>query len=472
VDNRRRQNPHLRRALNEAGWTEQQLATAVNDAGREIGATLSYDRTAVAHWLAGTWPRPPGPGLLAEVFSRRLGRAVTPADLGLGPVSGQATRSPAAIANSGAPLGAPQAQPADQLPDDDVVPALVALARAQATTATATAVQPAYSLAGLAVPGWPHAGTGLPAARGAATEVTAADVLAAERLARLFGTSEAALGGGQVRRAAAFYLAADLAPKLATGARVARRRRLLSAATEIAYLCAFMCFDDELNGLSQRYYHVALRLAAENADQAAYAITLRGMSVQASVLGHRQQARQLAEAAVVAGVRKVMPVSQAFLSGQLAVARAAEQDRAGALASLAEAERSLSQATSGGSARPLIGAYNPASLAHQRAAVQSLLGDDQGAIAALAASITQRPRAERRSRAVTLATLGELQLNAGHLDEAIATWHGFLDDYPHLKSARVTTALGTLRRRVRPHARNAAARALLQRAADLARQSR
>jgi hypothetical protein len=470
VDNGRRPNPHLRRALSEAGWTEQQLATAVNDAGREIGETLSYDRTTVAHWLAGARPRPPGPGLLAEVFSRRLGRAVTPADLGLGPVPGQATRSLAAIADSGLPLGAAQVQPVDQLPDDDVVPALVALARAQATTGTAAAAQPAYSLAGLAVPGWPHAGTGLPAAGGAATEVTAADVLAAERLAWLFGTSEAAHGGGQVRRAAAFYLAADLAPKLAMGARAARRRRLLSAATEIAYLCAFMSFDDELNGLGQRYYRVALRLAAENGDQAAYAITLRGMSVQASVLGHRQQALQLAEAAAV-GVHKVVPVSQAFLFGQLAVARAAEQDRAGALASLAEAERSLSQATSGGSARPLIGAYNPASLAHQRAAVQSLLGDDQGAIAALAASITQRPRAERRSRAVTLATLGELQLTAGHLDEAITTWHGFLDDYPYLKSARVTTALGTLRRSMRPHARNATARALLQRAAGLARRA-
>ena len=470
MDNRRRQNPQLRRALNEAGWTEQQLATAVNDAGREIGATLSYDRTTVAHWLAGSRPRPPGSGLLAEVFSRRLGRAVTPADLGLGPVPGQATRSLAAIADSGAPLGAAQVQPAGQLPDDDVVPALAALARAQAATGTAAAAQPAYSLAGLAVPGWPHAGTGRPTARGAAPPVTAADVMAAERLAWVFGTSEAALGGGQVRRAAAFYLAADLAPKLATGARAAIRRRLLSAATEIAYLCAFMCFDDELNGLSQRYYRVALQLAAENGDQAAYAITLRGMSVQASVLGHHQQARQLAEAAVGGG-HKVMPVSQAFLSGQLAVARAAEHDRAGALASLAEAERRLSQATSASSARPLIGAYNPASLAHQRAAVQSLLGDSQGAIAALAASITQRPRAERRSRAVTLAALGELQLDAGHVDEAIATWHGFLDDYPYLKSARVTTALGTLRRGMRPHARNAAARALLQRAADLARQA-
>jgi hypothetical protein len=450
VGDGRERNFPLRDALAEAGWTGQQLATAVNEAGREIGLTLSYDRTAVSHWLAGTRPRLPTASLVAEVFSRRLGYPVTVGALGLAPPAAQA---PAEALTPG--LTEPERE--------DVASALAALAESHGTAALNAGRQPAYSLAALAVPGWPHRAallSGPPAPERGGNAVTAADVAAAEHLARLFATCDAAFGGGYVRSAAAFYLAADLSPKLRAPAHPARRRKLLAVTTEIAYMCAFTCFDDQLHGLGQRYYRAALRLAAENGDQAAYAVTLRGMSVQASSLGHRQEARRLAEAAAD-NVRRVAPSRQAFLLGQLAVARAADGDRTGALASLAEAERRLDQATSGG---PLIGAYHPASLAHQQAAVQSSLGDKAGAIAALSASIRHRPGAERRARAVTLAALAELQLAVGHLDESVGTWHRFLDDYPYLRSGRVTTALYALRSHVRPYTRNAAARALMLRA--------
>lgn len=456
-------NLSLRDALAEAGWTGQQLATAVNAAGREIGLTLSFDRTAVAHWLAGTHPRSPTPGLIAEVFSRRLGRLVSPADLGLSRAT--AETAPAPAGGSGSRLAPTQVSGRDLTQPDngDVAPALAALADVHAAMASRAARQPAYNLAALAVPGWPQRGVLLPRrrvpARGTAW-VTAADVTAAERLAQLFATCDTAFGGGYVRPAAAFYLAADLSPKLRAPAHPARRRALFAAAAEIAYLCAFACFDDDLHGLGQRYYHAALRLAAENGDQAAYAITLRGMSVQAGSLGHRQEARRLAEAAAD-NVRRVDPIRQAFLLGQLAVAGAAEGDRTGSLASLAAAEHRLDQATS---ATPLIGAYHRASLAHQQGAVRSFLGDKHGAIAALSVSIRHRPGTERRARAVTLAALAELQLAVGHLDEAVETWHRFLDDYPYLHSGRVSAALRALRGNIRPHTKNPAVRALMDRA--------
>jgi tetratricopeptide (TPR) repeat protein len=459
VDDRRRPNLRLRDALAEARWTGQQLASAVNAAGREIGLTLSFDRTAVAHWLAGTRPRSPTPNLIAEVFSRRLGHPVTPADLGLTLATVGTAPAPAASSASREALTQDLTQP----PNEEVVPALVALADSQGTTGPRAAREPAYSLAALAVPGWPQRGALLPRRPAPArrtAEVSVADVAAAERLAQLFATCDAALGGGYVRPAAAFYLAADLSPKLRAPAHPARRRRLFAVTAEIAYLCAFACFDDERHGLGQRYYDAALRLAAENGDQAVYAVTLRGMSVQAFSLGHHREARRLAEAAA-GSVRRVEPIRQAFLLGQLAVADAADGDRTGALASLAAAEHRLDQATS---TSPLIGAYHPASLAHQQGAVRSLLGDKQGAIAALSVSIRHRPGTERRARAVTLAALAELQLAVGHLDEAVETWHRFLDDYPYLRSRRVATALHALRRNIRPHTRNPAVRALMQRA--------
>jgi tetratricopeptide (TPR) repeat protein len=459
----RQPNLRLRDALAEAAWTGQQLATAVNAAGREIGLTLSFDRTAVAHWLAGTRPRSPTPKLIAEVFSRRLGHPVTPADLGLIPATAGAAPVPAG--GSGSRLVSTEAltQGLIQPESEEVVAALAALADSHGTTGPRSARQPAYSLAALAVPGWPQRDLLLPrqpAPAQSTAAVTAADVVAAEHLAQLFATCDAAFGAGPVRPAAAFYLAADLSPKLYAPARPARRRRLFAVTAEIAYLCGFECFDDELHGLGQRYYRAALRLAAENEDQATYAITLRGMSVQACSLGHHQEARRLAEAAA-GSVRRVEPIRQAFLLGQLAVAGAADGDRAGALASLAAAEHRLDRATS---ASVLIGAYHLASLAHQQGAVQSFLGDKHGAIAALSVSIRHRPGTERRARAVTLAALAELQQAVGHLDEAVETWHRFLDDYPYLHSRRVTTALHALRRNIRPHTRNPAVRALMQRA--------
>lgn len=437
----RHPNLRLRDVLADAGWTGQQLATAVNAAGAEIGARLSYDRTTVAHWLSGTRPRPPTPELLAEVFSRRLARQVTAAELGL------AAEPPG---DAGSARGRPR--------NADISSALIrlhALARPRA------ALMPAYSLADLKVPGWPEAADVSPARRFAGRAVvTVADTDAAEHLARVLAADDAAFGGGHVRRATAAYLAADLAPKLYARMNPATRRRLFTVATQLSYLCGFMCFDDQLHGLSQRYYRTALRLAAENGDQAGYLIALRAMSVQAHFLGHRRDARNLAETAA-SGVRRLGPRRQAFLYGQLAVARAADGDRAGALVSMADAERRLDQATS---ASQLTGAYHIAALAHQQAAVQNLLGDRRGAVTALDVSIRHRPADERRSRAITLAFLADLQLGTGYLDEAVATWHLFLDDYPHLESGRATAELRRLRSRVRPLARNAMARTLLQRA--------
>lgn len=437
---RRRPNLRLRYLLAEAGWTEQKLATAVNAAGAEIGSRLSYDRTTVAHWLSGTRPREPTPGLLAEVFSRRLARRVTAAELGLAGPPGDA-----------GPTGRRPRK-------GDIGSALI---RLHAPTGPRAASMPAYSLADLEVPGWPEAADVLPARRLAdRPRVTIADAGAAEHLARVLAAADEAFGGGHVRQATAAYLAADLAPKLYAPMSPATRRRLFAVAMQLSYLCGFMYFDDQLHGLSQRYYHTALRLAAENGDQAGYVIALRAMSVQAYSLGHHRHARNLAETAA-SGVRRLGPRRQAFLRGQLAVARAADGDRAGALASMTDAERRLEQATS---ASQLTGAYHIASLAHQQAAVQDLLGDRHGAITALDASIRHRPAGERRARAITLAFLGNLQMGAGYLDEAVSTFHLFLDDYPYLNSGRATAELRRLRSRLRPLARNATARTLLQRA--------
>ncbi|BFO20876.1 hypothetical protein SHKM778_72640 [Streptomyces sp. KM77-8] len=51
--------------------------------GLEHGLDLRYDKTSVTRWLRGQQPRGTTPALIAEVFTRRLGRRLTAQDLGL-----------------------------------------------------------------------------------------------------------------------------------------------------------------------------------------------------------------------------------------------------------------------------------------------------------------------------------------------------------------------------------------------------
>jgi transcriptional regulator with XRE-family HTH domain len=441
-------NPSLRRLLTEAGWTEQQLAREVNATGAETGLTLRYDRSAVSHWLAGRRPWGPVPALLAETLSRRLGRPVTLADAG---------------------LAEPSVQQGTEQRSEDAIDMLVQLA-AFSGERRRLLTNGAYSLAALAVPAWAQVRDPVRASPGKQSRtdqdrLVPARVDAAEQMMSLFTDADANFGGGRARAPLAAYLAYDVAPCLSAAATKPLHARMLTVSTQLTYLCAFMCFDDDQQALAQRYYRAALDLAVRNGDPAAYAIGLRALSVQARELGHHRPALQLAEVAASTGRRQFPPERQAFFLGQVAVAAAADGDRHGALEALGAAERLLSKASSASFG---MGSYHPAALAHQQAAVCDLLGDRRGAIDAMSASVRHRPPGERRSRAITTAWLAELQLAHGHLDEAVATWHGFLDDYPYLRSGRATAALKRLRSMLRPHAANKSAARLLTQAAALA----
>jgi transcriptional regulator with XRE-family HTH domain len=433
-----RSNDPLRALLAEAGWTGEQLARAVNTAAAEAGVPGTCDRTAVSHWLAGRWPRPPVPELLAEALSRGLGRPVAVADFA--PRSRSATQS----------------RPGIEM--------LASLARVQSSGRRKPSAYSLELLTDLRT-GAPVAALDVTADPDTGTRLSADQVAATEAMATLFAAGDAAFGGGHSRQALSAYLAQDVLPRLRAAGGAAVRRRMFISASQLAYLCGFMCYDDELHGVAQRYFAVSLGLARESADQASHAITLRAMSVQARQLGHFRDSVGLAEASVANGAG-LEPGRQAFLYGQLAVAHAADGARAEALSCLATAERFLDRASSAATS-VLTGAYHPAALYHQQAVVCALLGDRKAAVASLSHSARHRPAAERRSGAIILARLAEMQLSCGHVEESTVTWHRFLDDYGALQSGRATTALRNLRAGLRPYGANPLVRVLLSRAASL-----
>jgi tetratricopeptide (TPR) repeat protein len=452
-------NGRLRGLLAEAGWSGRQLAAAVNAAGREIRLDLHYDRTAVTHWLSGTKPRPPADELVVETLSRRLQRPLTLGSAGFG-VAPPARASTAKDPPQHDATGAAAAQ--------QLIEGATSVTRGRARRG-GHSEHSLYNTADLLLPNWSQATADATSNRRGARRLVAVrgvDVAAAEDIVRAFHTIDATLGGGQANLALARYLTAHVAPLLQISTTPTLRRRLLTAATELAYLCAFMHFDDELHGIAQRYYRAALSLATENSDPTSYAITLRALSVQAHLLGHHRHALKLAEAAADSLPPRARPGVTAFVSGQLAVAHAARGDHRGAVAALLAAERQLERADPA-ERTATMGAYHHSALAHQQAAVHALLGQTRDAVTALEDSIRHRHPSQRRSLAITLARLGEVQLKDGQLDQATATWQRFLEMYPSIHSHRADTALITLKGQLRPYARTSAASAVLRNAAAL-----
>jgi tetratricopeptide (TPR) repeat protein len=442
---RRVPNTMLRELLIDADWTGDALAHAVNTVGAEAGMSLRYRRSAVAHWLTGMRPRPPVPDFVAEAFSRKLHRLVTVSETGLGE------------------HGIPTQRQAGWW-EMDTASRLVA-AEGVSAGETSSVASRRYRLADLAVPNWTE-----PApihqersrAAESAGKVERCHVRSAAHMVDLFSDADFAFGGGHARIALASYLAATIAPWLRASATPAVRRELLMTAARLTYLCGFMYVDDELHGAAQHYYLTNLRLATESGDRIGYAVTLRALSWQARLLGHHRESLHLAEAAVQTAEARARPQTAAFLFGQLAVAQAANGNGKDAVRHLLIAERHLDRARD--QPEP-VGGCHAASLAHQQAAVRAELGDRDGAIQALESSVRRRPAAERRSRALALARLAELYLDKGELDAACGTWHRYLQDYPHLRSRRVSRAHASMRARLRPHMNNTSVTALWRRAA-------
>ncbi len=439
MSSRRVPNVELKRLLLQSGWTGQALADAVNRLGAENGIPLHYDRTSVAHWLAGTRPSSRVAGLVAEAFSRQLVRPVGPEDTGLiRPEPERRTRGmPTAQELMGQLvwLGAPEVRRRDLL---------------RGVT---------YSLASMSFPALGDIAAGAPPPDDR-ERIGPAHVEAATLMVSVFSATDMAFGGGAGRSALSAYLANDVAPWLRAAASPSTRAALCAVAARLCYLAGWMCFDDSLHGAGQRYYRHAASLAAEAGDACCYAAVLRSLSVQAHYLGHHRAALDFADNAMRQS-RRVPRMEAAFLAGQLSVANAACGDARAALDHLRTAERLLHRAEA---ADAHVGGYDIAALAHQQAETLAAIGDRPGAVRALGLSLRHRRPGERRARAITSARLAELHLAGGYLDRACGAWSTLLDDRPHLASGRVHQAVQSMRARLRAHARYAPAQRLLTRA--------
>ncbi|MCX5421009.1 hypothetical protein [Streptomyces sp. NBC_00078] len=441
---KRTPNRALDNLLDQARWTRTQLAQQVNRLGPQAGLNLTYDRTAVAHWIAGVQPKPQVRVLIVEALSARLGRPVTHAEAGLEPAT-SLTGSQSA----------------------DTVEELIGLGRATTDPSRRSLLAATVFSAALSVPAFT-----LPA-RAAAESVTpgkktvrigSSQVQSIRTMTDRIADILDELGAGHAMPMASAFLVNTVGPWLQAQAPEPVRKDMLAAASDLTYLTGWMAMYEKAHGLGQRYYVQALGLAREADDHVTYCRTLRGMSLQASNLGYGPKALELAdsaaEAAPSAGPRLV-----AFLRGQQAHSASMVGLKQQAHARLKEAEDALSKADN---RRDAIGGYDQTAYLFHVSHVLDEEKDFAGSIKALKQSIRLQPKQERQGRVHSYALLAQRQLRVGHLDAACESWSRFLDEYEHVSSNRGDDHFRTMSTELRRHPTARPVRELARRARDVA----
>lgn len=426
-------NHRLAAVLAETGLSHAQMAVAFVRVASENGANelLGVGRSHVSHWIAGSRPSGRSPVILCEALSRRLGRVVTLDEIGLASESFQG-----------------------QVPgwDADSLAALADLGRADMDAERRRLLGGvAYSFAALALPaGWWErlASHGHARSRIGSGMAGWGDLEAVHDMMAAFRRIDQRRGGGHGRTALARYLTADVTRYLRGGFTDARlRAAMFSAAGELAYLCGWMAFDNAEQALAQRYFTIALKLAAEADDPPLAGHVLRAMAHQAIDLGHPRQAVKLAAASTDGRpYATACPRERALFGGVHARALAASGDRQAAVRALLRAEADLAAASAGDEEPGRAFFFNEASLASETACALRDISDLDGSVREFRRSVRMRDTAAfTRTHAMTLSYLGAVYVRQGAIDEACAAWSQALQMMDGLRSGRARQAVLDMR---------------------------
>ncbi|WP_432105963.1 hypothetical protein [Streptomyces sp. bgisy091] len=290
-------NTALAALMASGGIGNAQLARRGNAAGRELGITLHYDKTSVSHWLAGSVPKPEARPAITEALSRLLARPVTCAEIGW---------------------------PSEDKPvaKHDVVTGVVDLSRADMDPTRRGVLKTGMYAAVLAVPRYEDlAGRLESASAGRTLHVGQSDVQTVRTMTDKVADILDQVGAGHARPMAAAFLVNTAGPYLRASGSDRVTRDMQAAVADFVYLTGWMAMYEDQQGLGQKYYLRALELAGAAEDHVTYCRTLRGMSLQATHLGHGKKGLELAEAAAEAAL-SAGPRLVAFLRGQQAAAAA------------------------------------------------------------------------------------------------------------------------------------------------------
>ncbi|MCP9988319.1 regulator [Streptomyces sudanensis] len=504
-------NRQLAALIAEAGFSNAGLARRVDQLGLEHGLDLRYDKTSVTRWLRGQQPRGTTPALIAEVFTRRLGRRLSAQDLGLdscAPVyaglefaatpeeavdivgglwrkdSGSHAElrkiafTPAGLVvpsrdwligradehvgrEEPPPAGGPAAAP----PAGGRVPAQGRPPGPGAAPPGAAGARTGRGAPGAARPAEPPCGTpARPAGAasfspprprgtegGAGQRVTAGDVAALHSVCELFRTLDHAHGGGHARQALVRYLEHEAEPMLRGGYGDSVGRRLFGAVADLTRLAGWTAYDIAAHGLAQRYFVQALRLSQAAGDRAYGSYVLATMGRQAVYLGHGREAVQLARVAQQGVGSSAPPVVQALLHAAEARGHALLGEARACTASLVRAERALEGARPGEEAPSWARSFDEARLADEFAHCHRDLRQYRAAAQYAERALQAYAPGYARSRTLCRVVLATARLALGELEQACALGLEAARQAAEMRSARAVEYVRDFERRLDAH---------------------
>ncbi|WP_199550006.1 regulator [Streptomyces sp. N35] len=451
-------NRQLAALIAEAGFSNAGLARRVDQLGLEHGLDLRYDKTSVTRWLRGQQPRGTTPALIAEVFTRRLGRRLTAQDLGLdacAPVYAglefAATPEEAVDIVSG--LWRKDSGSHTELrkiaftPAGLVVPSrdwLIGRADERVGRGEAQARVPAQGR-----PGVPRQRQ--QTERGPGQKVTGGDIAALRSVGELFRALDHAYGGGHARQALVRYLEHEAEPMLRGTYSETAGRRLFAAAADLTRLAGWTSYDIAAHGLAQRYFVQALRLSQAAGDRAYGSYVLVTMSRQAVYLGHGREAVQLARVAQQGIGSSAPPVVQALLHSVEARGHGVLGDVRACTASLVRAERALDGARPGDEVPYWARFFDEAQLADEFGHCHRDLQQFRASAQNAERSLQLRAPGFARSRLFCRVVLATARLGLGELDQACALGAEAAQQASEMRSARAVEYVRDFERRLEPY---------------------
>ncbi|CAL9437247.1 regulator [Streptomyces griseomycini] len=460
-------NRQLAALIAEAGFSNAGLARRVDQLGLEHGLDLRYDKTSVTRWLRGQQPRGTTPALIAEVFTRRLGRRLTAQDLGLdacAPVYAglefAATPEEAVDIVSG--LWRKDSGSHAELRKIAftsaglVVPSrdwLIGRADEKVARAEPPARVPAQGRSSARTPGPSELGTRRrgTAERGPGQRVTDGDIAALRSVGELFRTLDDAYGGGHARQALVRYLEHECEPMLRGTYGEQTGRRLFAAAAELTRLAGWTSYDIAAHGLAQRYFVQALRLAQAAGDRAYGAYVLVTMSRQAVYLGHGREAVQLARVAQQGAGGSAPPVVQALLHAAEARGHGVLGEVRACTAALVRAERALEGARTGDEVPHWARRFDEAQLADEFGHCHRDLQQFRAAAQHAERSLQLRAPGHARSRLLCRVVLATARLGLGELDQACQLAAEAAGQAAEMRSVRAVEYVRDFERRLEPY---------------------
>ncbi|WP_331766152.1 transcriptional regulator [Embleya sp. NBC_00896] len=421
-------NHLLAAALDDAGMSRAGLAQRVDYLGARAGLALHYDHTSVGRWLKGQRPRARVIELVCAVLSERLGRDITPPDIGLD------TRTDGSSGTT-LPVFVERA------------PALWASDHRQSTTAQET---PAVTGMAAIAPVWewenpPH---DLDVSHRGPARVGAEDLEMLRGARGHYVRMYQQVGGLAARPRVIRFLAENVTPAVRGSYPDRVGRELFRAAGGLVAVAGICSYDSDQQGLAQRYFHQALRMAKASGDHAFGGYVVALLVNQAMYLKDYRQAIAFAEAGLRTAGPYLSPALAADLFAMQAKAFARMRHPTAARDSLGRAEEAYGRIRRADEP-PETNYVQPGLVEAQAAEALLSLGDHRPALRFAEEAVDAQTHA--RGVVHRLATLTSVAVACHDLDQAVASASATLDAAQGMESRRLTDRLKGMHRKLAPH---------------------